>query len=137
MRTGTIWVLVLLGVLGTLGTLTFAWAYLAVGSSDPWDVSPTESEERRAALFLLVTLCCGLVVPWVGALVSTAARRWAPAILFTFLASLLLVAAIRIGVPSHAMLRETWYTFVPSPTPTPARTHCVEYSGDGNDCPGG
>lgn len=119
------------------GTLVFGWLWLVTGPLFSSGPAPPRSVQVRDAIFLVAMLCCGLVVPWIGVVVAVAARQWRPAVIFTVLAVLLLFGGIRLQLVSHATLRYTWSTLVPTPSPTPTHTHCMEYSGGDNECPGG
>lgn len=61
------YLLLLLGVLCTVGTW---WFGLRALFTVPYEGPSTAAEEHLATVYLVVTLCLGLVVPVVGALVS-------------------------------------------------------------------
>lgn len=127
------YVLVLLGLICTAGTW---WFGLRAFFTVPFEGPTTAAEEHAAAVFLVVALGCGFVVPVIGVLISMRTRRWFAAGFFALVLVAVCVVAVRTGVLTRSTIGGLYREFVPA-KPTPTHTHCREYSGGGNECPGG
>jgi hypothetical protein len=133
----------LLGVFGLLGivwafgtpTLAYAWMFAA---APLFGEQPTAAELAQAHRFLLGTLACGFLVPFVGLLLAALSGRKVAALVFVGALGVSVLAAGALGLLSRGSLRSLRDELAP-PTSTSVRRPipCQEHSGGDNRCPGG
>lgn len=123
----------LLAVLCTAGT--WFWFWSSPSLTVPYKAH-TAAQERTAAAFLVAAMGCGLVVPVVGALISVRTGRRLGAAFFMLVLVAVATVGVRLEILTPTGLRGVYHEIVPA-KPAPTSTHCREYSGDGNECPGG
>ena len=130
----------LLGLLGSawaLGTpvLAYGWMFAA---APLFGEQPTAADLAQAHRFLLGTLACGFLVPFVGLSLAALSRRRTAAVLFAGAFGLSVLAAGALGLLSRDSLRSLRDELVPpTSTSVPRPTVCQEHSGGDNRCPGG